>query len=190
MTNIEEEVVDVDGSKMVSTALEMTETGFSMATIIFNELGTVLGEYYDEDSTLGNILATTYDFIRKIQESEDDEIYFVLNWDTPLLTEPTIEQHLLYLDGNTLLVTLGLVGVMAENIWQTGDTREYTQQALEVFTGQPIDQLLAVAYGKGIFAYNLIQSIRMVAAEGINEKGMPNIDVSLNPYEYLVDSSK
>ena len=49
MTKIEETIVDVDGSRMVTSALEMTETGFSMATIIFNELGTVLGEYYDED---------------------------------------------------------------------------------------------------------------------------------------------
>ena len=190
MTKIEEEVIDKESSKMVSTALEMNDNNFSMATIIFNELGTVLGEYYEESAILGNVLTTTYDFIRKIQESEDDEIYFVLNWDTPLLTEPAVEQHLLYLDGNTLLVTLGFVGVLAENIWQTRDTMEYTKQAIEIFDGQPIDQLLAIAYGKGIFSYNLIQSIRMVAAEGINEKGMPNIDVSLSPYEYLVDNSK
>ena len=190
MTNIEETIVDVDGSRMVTSALEMTDSGFSIASIIFNELGNVLGEHYEESAVLGDALSNTYEFVRGFQEFEGDEIYFMLNWDTPLLTEPLTEQHLLYLDGNTLLVTLGLVGVMAENIWQTVDTMQYTKEAIEVFDGQPIKQLLAIAYGKGIFAYNLIQSIRMVVAEGINEKGMPNIDVSLSPYEYLVDSSK
>ena len=160
----------------------------ALGLLVLDEEGLVLMEYYTEGLEGDSVLDDAYHALLEWQKLNDERVHFVLNWDTPLLSDPLTEENHLYFDGNTLLTTVGLLGVMPDKIWQIEDTVEYNKLCKEVFDSTP-DLLLAIAYGKGVLARNMIQAIRMIALEGLDNEGRPNIDVSISPYEYLVDNS-